>query len=429
MVRSLLKKMSVLKNYVERLTRSAREAARVLAQAPTVGKNRALGAMAAALEKGVPRILAANGADLRAARRKGVKGALLDRLMLNRARIAEMAQGLRDVARLPDPVGRVIRQWRRPNGLLIRKLRVPIGVIGIVYEARPNVTADCAGLCVKSGNSVILRGGSEAIRSNRAIFRLLDAAAQGAGLPAGTIQLVWRTDRRAVDLLLGQVGGVDLVIPRGGEGLIRSVVEKAKVPVIKQYKGICHTFVDASADPKMAEEICFNAKVQRPGVCNAMETLLVHRAAAPEFLPRMARRYLAAGVELRGDPATRRLLQGFPVRPAREEDWATEYLDLILSVKVVGSLEEAMRHIQRYGSGHSDAIVTRSRANEERFLRGIDSACVYANASTRFTDGGQFGMGSEIGVSTDKLHARGPMGLEELTTYKYVVVGHGQVRR
>ncbi len=250
-----------------------------------------------------------------------------------------------------------------------------------------------------------------------------------AGLPRWGIALVETTDRRAVELLLGMVGWVDLAIPRGGEGLIRQVVAKAKVPVIKQYKGICHTFVDASADPKMAEEICFNAKVQRPGVCNAMETLLVHRAAAPRFLPRMARRYLAAGVELRGDPATRRVLKGMPVRPVREADWATEYLDLILSVKVVGSLAEAMRHIQRYGSGHSDAIVTRSRANEGRFLRGIDSACVYSNASTRFTDGGQFGMGSEIGISTDKLHARGPMGLEELTTYKYVVLGKGQVRR
>lgn len=418
--------MSALKNYVGRLTRSAREAAVALGQASTARKNRALLSMARELERGARRIVAANGKDLSAAR---CAGALLDRLLLNRERVAEMAQGLRDVARLPDPVGQVMRQWRRPNGLLIRKVRVPIGVIAIIYEARPNVTADCAGLCLKSGNSVILRGGSEAIHSNRAIFRLLDAAAQAKGLPAGAIQLVWGTDRRAVDLLLGQPGGVDLAIPRGGEGLIRSVVEKARIPVIKQYKGICHTFVDASADPRMAEEICFNAKVQRPGVCNAMETLLVHRAVAPRFLPRMARRYAAAGVELRGDPATRRILKGVPVKPATERDWATEYLDLILSVRVVGSLEQAMRHIQRYGSGHSDAIVTRSRSSEDRFLRGIDSACVYANASTRFTDGGQFGMGLEIGVSTDKLHARGPMGLEELTTYKYEVTGTGQVRK
>ncbi len=339
-----------------------------------------------------------------------------------------MARGLGEVARLPDPVGQVISKWTRPNGLKIVKVRVPIGVIAIVYEARPNVTADCAGLCLKSGNCVILRGGSEAIHSNRAIFRRLEAAGRKAGLPAGALQLVWNTDRRLVDQLLGQVGGVDLVIPRGGEGLIRQVVEKAKVPVIKQTKGICHTFVDASADLKKAQEICYNAKVQRPGVCNAMETLLVHRAAAAKFLPEMAERLRSAGVTLRGDAATRRILRGMPVKPATEKDWATEYLDLILSVKVVGSLAEAMEHIRRYGSAHSDAIVTRSKANADKFLQGVDSACVYVNASTRFTDGGQFGLGAEIGVSTDKIHARGPMGLEELTTYKYEVTGTGQVR-
>ncbi len=419
----------MLERYVQKLTRDAKKASVSLGQVPTATKNRALSAMAKELERGSGGILAANKRDLAAARRAGVKGALLDRLMLNPKRVVEMAEGLREVVKLRDPVGAVIRQWSRPNGLKIAKVRVPIGVIAIVYEARPNVTADCVGLCVKSGNSVILRGGSEAIHSTRAIFRCLDRAGRTAGLPAGSIQLVWNTDRRSVDLLLAQVGGVDLVIPRGGEGLIRSVVEKAKVPVIKQYKGICHTYVDSPADPKMAEEICFNAKVQRPGVCNAMETLLVHRAIAPRFLPSMARRYLKAGVQLRGDPATRRILRDLPVKSATEKDWATEYLDLILSVKVVGSLKEAMEHIQRYGSGHSDAIVTKSKEHGGRFLRGIDSACVYVNASTRFTDGGQFGMGSEIGVSTDKLHARGPMGLEELTTYKYVVVGRGQVRK
>ncbi len=407
----------------------AKHASAAMALLPTSAKNRILNAMADGLERGAKEILSANVRDLAAAQKKGIQGALLDRLMLNRKRIGEMARGLRGVARLPDPVGRVISKWSRPNGLRIAKVRVPIGVIAIIYEARPNVTADCAGLCLKSGNSVILRGGSEAIHSNRAIFRRLEAAGRKAGLPAGALQLVWSTDRRLVDQLLGQVGSVDLVIPRGGEGLIRQVVAKAKVPVIKQYKGICHTFVDASADLKKAQEICYNAKVQRPGVCNAMETLLVHRLAAPKFLPAMARRLFSAGVTLRGDAATRRILRGMPVKPATEKDWATEYLDLILSVKVVGSVAEAMEHIRRYGSSHSDAIVTRSKPNAEKFLQGVDSACVYVNASTRFTDGGQFGLGAEIGVSTDKIHARGPMGLEELTTYKYEVTGSGQVRK
>jgi len=414
---------------ISRMVEKAKTASAAMALLPTSVKNRALKAMADGLDRGGKDILAANGRDLAAARAKGIAGALLDRLMLNEKRIGEMPRGLREVARLPDPVGQVISRRTRPNGLRILKVRVPIGVIAIVYEARPNVTADCAGLCIKSGNSVILRGGSEAIHSNRAIFRRIEAAGRKAGLAEGALQLVWDTDRRSVDELLGTPGGVDLVIPRGGEGLIRQVVAKAKVPVIKQYKGICHTYVDASADLKKAEEICFNAKVQRPGVCNAMETLLVHRAAAPKFLPAMARRYAQAGVRLRGDAPTRRILRGMPVQPATERDWATEYLDLILSVKVVGSVGEAMEHIRRWGSSHSDAIVTRSKPNAARFLKGVDSACVYVNASTRFTDGGQFGLGAEIGVSTDKLHARGPMGLEELTTYKYEVTGTGQVRR
>jgi len=417
-----------VKNTVDGLTRKAREAAVKLAALPASVKNRALMAMARGLRTGGKEILAANVRDMSAARRAGITGALLDRLRLDSKRIREMARGLEEVAALPDPVGRVIRRWTRPNGLKIAKVRVPIGVIAIIYEARPNVTADCAGLCIKSGNSVILRGGSEAIRSNRAIFRRLDQAGRKAGLPAGAVQLVWDTDRRLVDLLLAQVGGVDLVIPRGGEGLIRQVVAKARVPVIKQYKGICHTFVDASADLKKAEEISFNAKVQRPGVCNAMETLLVHERIAPVFLPSMARRYVDAGVELRGDAVTRKILKGLPVKPATEKDWATEYLDLVLSVRVVPSLKEALDHIRRYGSNHSEAIVTRSKAHAAEFLKAVDAACVYVNASTRFTDGGQFGLGAEIGVSTDKLHARGPMGLEELTTYKYEVLGSGQVR-
>jgi glutamate-5-semialdehyde dehydrogenase len=417
-----------MKKTTEILMRKAKTAAALLAECSTAEKNKALRAMASGLIRRQKEILSANAKDLAAARRGGISGALLDRLTLNPKRIAEMAQGLRELAALPDPVGGVIARWKRPNGLAISKVRVPIGVIGIVYEARPNVTADCAGLCLKSGNAVILRGGSEAIHSNRAIFTVLDAAARKAGLPAGAISLVWSTDRKSVDELLEAVGWVDLVIPRGGEGLIRTVVAKAKVPVIKQYQGICHTFVDASADLKMAEDISFNAKVQRPGVCNAMETLLVHRAAAKKFLPAMARRYRAAGVELRGDAETRKILKGVSVKAASEKDWDTEYLDLILSIRVVKSLDEALDHIRRHGSHHSEAIVTRSKQNAERFLSGIDAACLYWNASTRFTDGGQFGLGAEIGVSTDKLHARGPMGLEELTTYQYRIRGSGQVR-
>lgn len=420
--------MANLNGTIRRLAERAKEASIALGQIPTAMKNRSLIAMAKSLTTGEKEILRENEKDLQAARERGISGALTDRLLLNPKRIGEMAQGLREVARLPDPVGEKIQEWRRPNGLKIVKVRVPIGVIGIIYEARPNVTADCVGLCLKSGNSVILRGGSEAILSNRAIFRRLEQAALRERLPKGSMNLIGTTDRRAVDLLLSQVGLVDLVIPRGGEGLIRQVVEKAKVPVIKQYKGICHTFVDESANLKMAQEICYNAKVQRPGVCNAMETLLVHRKVAPTFLPEMARRYRQAGVELRGDRATRSILKNLPIKPATEEDWATEYLALILSIKVVGSLEEAIGHIQRYGSSHSDSIVTRSRQRADRFLKEVDSACVYVNASTRFTDGGQFGLGAEIGVSTDKIHARGPMGLAELTSYKYLVIGHGQVR-
>lgn len=420
--------MSRVAAIVTALAQNARDATPALRALPTATKNKALQQMADALVRGRREILAANAADMAAARARGQTAALLDRLLLTEARIRDMADGLRAIAKLPDPVGGTLKAWRRPNGLRITKVRVPIGVIVIVYEARPNVTADCAGLCLKSGNAVILRGGSEAHRSNTAIARVLAKAARTAGVPDGAIQLVPVTDRRGVDVLLSLTGLVDLVIPRGGEGLIRSVVAKAKVPVIKQYKGVCHTYVDATADLAMAKRICYNAKVQRPAVCNAMETLLVHRAVAATFLPPMAQQYLAAGVELRGDVATRKALRGLPVKAATEADWPTEYLDLILSVKVVGSLDEAIRHVQRYGSGHSEAIVTRTDASARRFLNEIDAACVYVNASTRFTDGGQFGLGAEIGISTDKLHARGPMGLEELTTYKYLVAGQGQTR-
>ena len=448
--------MSAVTGLVEAIARRAKAATPALRGLSTKRKNRALRQMASALVRATPAILVANARDMAAARAKGQRlrravaaprpsgqhpapnrapvrpsgqsAALLDRLLLTPARVREMAEGLQAIARLPDPVGQVIRRWRRPNGLLITKVRVPIGVIGIIYEARPNVTADCVGLCLKSGNAVVLRGGSEAAQSNRAIHRVLEAAARRAGVPSGALQLIPFTDRRAVDALLSLTGLVDLVIPRGGESLIRSVVAKAKVPVIKQYKGVCHTYVDAAADLAMARRICYNAKVQRPGVCNAMETLLVHRRIAPTFLPVMARQYLAAGVELRGDAGTRRVLKGWPIRPATEADWPTEYLDLILSVKVVNSLDEAIAHIQRYGSNHSEAIVTRDRAAAERFLTAMEAACVYVNASTRFSEGSQFGLGAEIGVSTDKLHARGPMGLEELTTYTYRVLGTGQIR-
>ncbi len=415
-----------LRQELERIGREAKRASRQLVMLSTDVKNRALEAMAAALEERQDEVLAANAQDVEVARRRGISGALLDRLTLNADRITEMAQGLRVVAQLPDPVGEAIKMWRRPNGLWIGKRRVPIGVIGIVYEARPNVTSDCIALCLKAGNSVILRGGSEAIRSNRAIFSVLNTAAVQAGIPDGAMQVVGRTERSAVTILLGMTEYLDLVIPRGGEALIREVVRSSKVPVIKQFKGVCHVFVDRAADLKKASEIVMNAKVQRPGVCNAMETLLVHQDAAKRFLPSMVKRLRDAGVEVRGCPATRSLAAG--VKRATEKDWATEYLDLILSVRVVPSLDAAVEHIGQYGTLHSEAIVTEDYDAAMAFTERVDAACVYVNASTRFTDGGQFGMGAEIGISTDRLHARGPMGLEELTTYKYVIFGNGQVR-
>jgi glutamate-5-semialdehyde dehydrogenase len=353
-------------------------------------------------------------------------GAMAERLGLNDRRIAEMAEGLRTVAALRDPVGEVISGWTRPNGLRIEKVRVPLGVILMIYESRPNVTADAAALCLKSGNAVILRGGKEALRSNLAIHSILSAAAAEVGLDAHCAQMVDTPDRAALDELLRAEGRIDLVIPRGGESLIRAVAEKTRIPVIKHYKGVCHTFVDRSADLDMAEKICANAKLQRPAVCNAMETMLVHEGIAKEFLPRMAAKLRKAGCELRGDERSRALAP--EMKAATEEDWSTEYNDLILSVRVVESLEEAIRHIARYGSQHSDAIVTRDLASAREFAARVDSAAVFINTSTRFNDGGQFGMGAEIGISTDKLHARGPMALPELTSYKYVVYGDGQVR-
>ena len=412
---------------VEALARKAKAASRSLALIDTRVKDRALAAMAVALKENASYIMNENKKDLALAKKKGLSPALIDRLTLSQKRIASMADSLYQIAKLKDPVGEVIETRKRPNGLLIKKVRVPIGVILIIYESRPNVTSDCAGLCLKSSNAVILRGGSEAIRSNIAIFNVLNAQAVRSGIPEGAISIIKDTDRKIVDCLLRQEGAIDLVIPRGGESLIREVSRKSRIPVIKHYKGVCHTYVDAAADLKMAEEICFNAKVQRPGVCNAMETLLVDKRIAGVFLPSMIRRFRIAGVEIRGSKEVKAIVKD--VKLATEGDWYAEYLDLILSVKVVGGVGEAIRHIMKYGSYHSDAIVTKNKKNAARFLSEVDSACVYVNASTRFTDGGQFGMGAEMGISTDKIHARGPMGLEELTSYKYVVYGSGQVRR
>lgn len=418
--------MSTLKQKISQMAQDAKQASRELAGVSTEVKNRALLEMARALSKKSGTILSANQKDLKKAQREGLSSALIDRLLLSRKRIKSMIRSLEEVAALKDPVGEIIKMWKRPNGLRIGKLRVPIGVIGIIYESRPNVTCDCISLCLKSGNSVILRGGREAINSNLAIFKVLNNIAIKSGIPSNSINLIRTTDRRAVQILLKLEGLVDLIIPRGGEGLIREVARLSKIPVIKHYKGICHTYVDEDADLNMAERICYNAKVQRPGVCNAMETLLVHQDVAARFLPGMIKSFREAGVEIRGCPLTKKIVKG--IKSATQKDWSTEYLDLILSVKVVSNLDEAIEHITRFGSMHSEAIVTDNPKRAQEFLERVDAACVFVNASTRFTDGGEFGLGSEIGISTDKLHARGPMALEELTTYKYIVYGSGQVR-
>jgi glutamate-5-semialdehyde dehydrogenase len=416
-----------LAGQIEEMGRKARTAARVLALCSKDQKNAALMAMADAIEAAEADIVAANASDLEAAPGYGLNDAAVDRLRLDSARIKGMAQGVRQVAGLPDPCGEVIRDWTRPNGMKITKIRVPIGVVGIIYESRPNVTADAAVLCVKSGNACILRGGKEAIHSNAAIAKALSAGAMNAGLSADTIQLVPFTDREGVRLLAQMDRYLDVIVPRGGHALIEAVVEHARMPVIKHYHGVCHVYVDKSADLGMAEKITVNAKCQRPGVCNAMETLLVHRDLAEKFLPSVAKALREKGVELRGDQRTCEVL-GPAVKPATEADWTTEYLDLILSIRVVDSLEQAIDHIENYGSHHSDTIVTTDEAAARKFLAAVDSAVVFWNVSTRFNDGGEFGFGAEIGISTDKLHARGPMGLEELTTYKYTVTGSGQVR-
>ena len=414
-------------DYAVSLGRAAREAATALAGISASKKDAALRAAAAALRNSADRITAENQKDLDAARSAGLSKAVLDRLELTPKRVEEMAGGLEDVAALRDPVGEVMSGWRRPNGLLIMKVRVPLGVILMIYEGRPNVTADAAALCLKSGNACLLRGGSEAFNSNAAIAAALRNAVRQEGLPAGTIQTVGTTEHSFVTRLLKLPQFIDLVIPRGGKELIKAITAESRIPVIKHYEGICHTFVDASADLKMASDICFNAKVQRPGVCNAMETMLVHQDVAGRFLPEVCARFEGAGVELRGDEASGAIWPR--MKAASEDDWYTEYLDLILSIKVVKDVGEAIAHIRKYGSAHSDAIVSRDWPSIERFVNEVDSAAVFVNTSTRFNDGAQFGFGAEIGISTDKLHARGPMALEELTSYKYVVYGDGQLRQ
>ena len=415
-----------LRKEIEKIAKQAKDACSLLAKASTDVKNKALLSMARSLEKNASYLQRENKKDIIQAERKGLSAALIDRLRLTSKRIKEMSTCLKEIAELPDPVGEIMKIWRRPNGLKVGKMRVPIGVIAIIYESRPNVTSDCVGLCIKSGNAVILRGGSEAFNSNRAIYNILISAIKNM-IPQEAIQFVPITDRKAVDYLLKLDKYIDLLIPRGGESLIKYVTAKARMPVIKHYKGVCHVYVDRDADLEMAMEICFNAKVQRPGVCNAMETLLVDEKIAEEFLPLMLEKFREAGVEIRGCKRTKKIVPW--VKNARESDWYTEYLDLILAVRVVSGVDAAIAHIRKYGSNHSDAIVTEDYETAWKFLEEVDSSAVYVNASTRFTDGYQFGLGAEMGISTDKIHARGPMGLEELTTYKYIIFGNGQIRK
>lgn len=412
---------------VKAKAQAAKQAAAKLAVTSTAVKNAALLAMAAALEAQQSEILAANERDMTAAAAKGMKNSMLDRLKLTAERISGMADGLRQVAGLADPVGNVIDGKTLTNGLHITKIRVPLGVIGIIYEARPNVTADAAGLCLKSGNAVILKGGSEAMESNKTVAAILAQAAEGAGIPADSIQFIDTSDRQAVQDLIHMNGLVDVVIPRGGAGLIQAVVRNASVSVIETGAGVCHTYVDKDADVEMAMKIAFNAKVQRPSVCNAMETLLVHKDIADKFLPMMLMMYNSSAVEICGDEAVQEY--SGQVHPVTEEDWSTEYGDLRLSVKIVDSIEEAMAHIAKYGTGHSECIVTNNYQAAQLFQYTVDAAAVYVNASTRFTDGNEFGFGAEIGISTQKLHARGPMALPELTSTKYLINGNGQVRK
>jgi glutamate-5-semialdehyde dehydrogenase len=406
--------------------RRARAAARQLAAAGTHAKNLALGAMAVNLRARAAEVLKENAADVAAAKQAGASAATIDRLALSRDRLENMARSLQEIIDLRDPVGEVLEGYVRPSGLQIQRVRVPLGVVFVIYESRPNVTSDVAALCLKSGNAVILRGGKEAMRSNLAIHRALTEAVQTQGLPADAIQMIDSPDRALVTALLKESRYIDVVVPRGGEELIRAVAQESVIPVIKHYKGVCHVYVDDLADLDMAEAICFNAKVQRPSTCNAMETMLVHKNVAARFLPRICRRLAEAGVQIRGCERTRRLWPD--ARPAVEDDWYAEYLDLVLAVRVVGNVQEAIDHIAEYGSNHTDAIVSEDIRHVRQFIRDVDSSSVMVNASTRLSDGGEYGLGAEVGISTDRLHARGPMGCRDLTTYKWIVFGSGQLR-
>ncbi|MEM1989541.1 MAG: glutamate-5-semialdehyde dehydrogenase [Candidatus Bathyarchaeia archaeon] len=415
-----------IEDLVLNICKKAKEASCILARLPTETKNKALYNMADALEDHAEEILEANRIDVETSRARGVKESLLDRLILNKSRISKMAQCLREVAELPDPVGEIVKTWVRPNGLIIGQIRVPLGVVAVIYESRPDVTSDAAGICLKSGNAVILRGGSDAINSNVVIGKILNEAAVKSGIPDGAIQVVPITDRRAATELMKMRDYVDVLIPRGGAELIRAVIENAKVPVIETGTGNCHIYVESDADQEMAIKIIINAKCQRPGTCNAAEKLLVHRDIAPVFLPKVISALRAHGVEVRGCEETLKIVPD--VKPATEEDWYTEYLDLIIGVKVVSGIDEAIAHINKYGTKHSDAIITSDFNKALHFIKNVDSAAVYWNASTRFTDGNQYGLGAEIGISTQKLHARGPMSVQHLTTIKYFILGRGHVR-
>jgi len=415
-----------IKARVAEIAKNAKKAATALARLSSDAKDRALLDMAEALTRQTGLLMRENAKDLEKATQMGLSAAMIDRLVLNESTIEGIAKGLKEVAGLPDPVGKVTSMWRRPNGLLVGRMRIPLGVIGIIYESRPNVTADAAALCLKSGNAVILRGGSEAINSNIAIAKILQSVLKKRAIPEEAIQVIPMTEREAVREMLQLEEYIDVIIPRGGEDLIRAVVNESKIPVIKHYKGVCHIFVDVGADLDMAVNICMNAKTQRPGVCNAMETLLVHQDVAGEFLPLVASHLKGAGVVLRGCDRTRRILKD--VEHAKEEDWYQEYLDLVLSVRVVDDLDAAVAHIEKYGSLHTESIVTNNYQNAQRFLNEVNSSTVLVNASTRFSDGFELGLGAEIGISTTKLHAFGPMGLEELTTTKFIIYGNGQVR-
>ncbi len=418
-----------IKQYMKEVGQRARKASRAMAKADTAAKNQALLFIATAIRREADALRAANQLDLEAARASGLAPALLDRLTLSDKAIATMAEGLEQIVALPDPIGEISNMKYRPTGIQVGQMRVPLGVIGIIYEARPNVTVDAAGLCIKSGNATILRGGSEAIHCNQALAKLVNEGLAAAGLPADAVQIVETTDRAAVGELITMPQYVDVIVPRGGKGLIERLMRESTVPMIKHLDGICHVYIDDKADLKKALDICFNAKCHRYGTCNTMETLLVARSVAAAVLPELAKLYATKEVELRGDDEARTILQGYPhLATATEEDWSTEYLAAILSVKIVGDMDEAIDHINTYSSQHTDAIVTEDYTRAMRFLREVDSASVMINASTRFADGFEYGLGAEIGISNDKLHARGPVGLDGLTSLKYVVFGHGEVR-